>query len=105
MNVELIEVERKSDEIFFNVYDKDTNSIVGILFTVGDEIAYEIKPEFRCQGAATQALMKIISKINRPVLSIMYDNIASMRVAEKAGFTLIRSDKIFQIYHYNGPKK
>lgn len=54
--IELMEVERKQNELFFNVVDKDTNLEIGILFTIGNHVAYEIKPEFRGQGAATEAL-------------------------------------------------
>ncbi len=104
MNVELLEIERKQNELFFNIIDKDTNLDIGILFTVDNHVAYEIKPEFRGQGAATDALKLITSQIKNPVLEITYNNIASKRVALKSGYTLVKVQPPFEIYEYFNEK-
>lgn len=33
MNIDLVEIENKNSELFFNIINKDNNDIVGILFT------------------------------------------------------------------------
>jgi predicted acetyltransferase len=101
MNVVLVEIENKQDELVFNIVDRDININIGILFTVGNHIAYEIKPEFRGQGAATAALKKITSQMKKPVLEITYNNIASKKVALKAGYSLVRIESPFEIYEYS----
>ncbi len=62
-----------------------------------EEIMYEIYKEFRGNGYATEALktvMKIAFKHKKkPVLVIHKDNIASQRVAQKAGFYIISSNR------------
>lgn len=98
MNVKLIEVEKVKDELTFDIVDSDINTVIGILFTVGNHIAYEIWPQFRGNGAATDALKLITSKIDRPVLEIKYNNIASQKVALKSGYKLIRNEYPFGIY-------
>lgn len=100
MNVELIEVEKKQKESFFNIIDKDTNMNIGILFTVNNHIAYEIYPNFRGQGAATEALRLITSQIKNPILEITSNNIASKKVALKAGYTLVKNQCQFEIFEY-----
>lgn len=101
MKIELVEIDRKEDELFFEIIDRDTNVNVGILFTVGSHIAYEIYPQFRKQGIATESLKYITFKINRPILEITSDNFASKRVAEKAGYKLTRMEYPFEIYEYS----
>ena len=101
MNIELIEVEKKKNELFFNVIDTDINTQIGILFTIDNHIAYEIYPQFRGQGAATDALKIITEKIDKPVLEIAADNVASKKVALKAGYTLVRKTPSFEFYEYS----
>lgn len=101
MNIQLIEIEKKKNELFFNVIDRDINTQIGILFTIDNHIAYEIYPEFRGQGAATDALKIITKKINKPVLEISIDNIASKKVALKAGYTLVKKTASFEFYGYS----
>lgn len=98
MNIKLIEVSNRNNEMFFNIFDSDIQEIIGILFTVGDSVAYEIKEEFRGQGAATDALKKVLEKIKNPKLEITFNNIPSIKVAKKAGFKLIRTEGSFGIY-------
>lgn len=86
--------------MFFDIVDQDINATVGILFTVGSHVAYEVYDEFRNQGIATQALKYITSKINRPVLEIKYNNMASKAVALNAGYKLNRVEHPFEIYEY-----
>lgn len=100
MTVELEEVEKKQNELFFNIIDRDTNSKIGILFTVNNHVAYEIKPEYRGQGAATDALKIITLQIKNPVLEIKYNNIASKKVALKSGYTLVEEQPPFEIYKH-----
>ena len=100
MDVELVELENKRGELFFNIVDKITKLEIGILFTVNNNVAYEIKPEFRGKGAATNALKLITSQIKRPVLEIKHNNIASKRVAIKSGYVLVREQSSFEIYEY-----
>lgn len=105
MNIQLIEIENKGNELFFNVIDKDTDILVGILFTVANHIAYEIKPEFRGNGAATAALKIITSQINRPILEISSNNFASKKVALKAGYSLVKNEQHFEIYEFLNENK
>ena len=98
MNIHLVEVSNQNGEMFFNIFDSDIDENIGILFTVGDNVAYEIKEEFRGKGAATEALKKSLEKIKKPKLEITFYNIPSMKVAKKAGFKLIRTEGDFCIY-------
>lgn len=100
MNIELVEIERKKDELFFNIVDKDTDTNVGILFTVGNHVAYEVYPEFRSRGIATESLKDITSRIKSPILEITSDNLASKKVAEKVGYRLTKMEYPFEIYEY-----
>lgn len=101
MNIELVEVDKNKNELFFNVMDTSINTQIGILFTIDNHIAYEIYPEFRGQGAATDALKIITKKINKPVLEISVNNTASKKVALKAGYTLVRETASFEFYEYS----
>ena len=47
MNIDLVEIENKNSELFFNIINKDNNDIVGILFTVENHIAYEVYEKYR----------------------------------------------------------
>lgn len=105
MNVELVEEDRKDNELFFSIFDKDTGNIVGILFTVGDHVAYEVFEMYRNQGAATQALRSITSKMNRPLLDIRKDNIYSIRTAKRVGYKLIETGGPFELYAYDNERK
>ena len=98
MNIDLVEIERKKSELFFNIVNKDNNDVVGILFTVENHIAYEVYEEYRNQGIATDALKQITGKIDRPILEIKYDNMASKAVALKAGYSLVRRETSYDIY-------
>lgn len=98
MNIKLIEVSNRNNEMFFNIFDSDIQEIIGILFTVGDSVAYEIKEEFRGQGAATDALKKVLDRLKNPKLEITFNNLPSIKVAKKAGFKLIRTEGSFGIY-------
>ena len=98
MNIDLVERERKKGELFFNIVNKDNNDVVGILFTVENHIAYEVYEEYRNQGIATDALKQITERIEKPILEIKYDNIASKKVALKSGYTLVRRETSYDIY-------
>jgi predicted acetyltransferase len=98
MNIQLLEIENKNGKLFFNIVDRDTNLTVGIIFTVANHIAYEIEPEFRGYGIATEALKIVTSKIDKPTLEITYNNIASKKVALKAGYVLVKNEPLFEIY-------
>ena len=100
MNVDIKEIGRNdsTNELEFNIVDIDTNTTVGFLFTAGNHIAYEVWPEFRGNNIATDALKKITRRISHPVLEITHDNMASQRVATKAGYKLVRNNSIFGIY-------
>lgn len=100
MRIELVEKEIKGEELFFEIVDMDTNTNVGILFTVGSSIAYEVYPDFRRQGIATESLKRITSKIDRPILEITSNNIASKKVANDAGYKLVKIEGTFEIYEY-----
>ena len=98
MNIDLVERERKKGELFFNIVNKDNNDVVGILFTVENHIAYEVYEEYRNQGIATDALKQITERIEKTILEIKYDNIASKKVALKSGYTLVRRETSYDIY-------
>lgn len=101
MNIKLTLTKETEGELWFDIIDQDTNSNIGYLFTIGNHIAYEIKEEFRGKGAATEALRLITKKLNRPVLEITHDNLASKRVAEKVGYVLARENRALEIYMQN----
>ena len=98
MNIDLVEIENKNSELFFNIINKDNNDIVGILFTVENHIAYEVYEKYRNQGIATVALKLITERIEKPILDIKCDNIASKKVALKSGYTLVRRETSYDIY-------
>ncbi len=56
------------------------------------EISYEVFKEYRNHGYATEALEEVMkiafSNGRNPILVIDYDNIASTKVAKKAGFSV-----------------
>lgn len=105
MDVYLEEIEKKSNELFFKIIDRDTNQKVGILFTVGNHIAFEVYEKFQGQGAATDALKIITSRIPNPVLEITYNNVASKKVALKAGYVFQKRNPLFDIYEYSPENK
>lgn len=105
MNIYLEEVTNDKGELFFNIRDKDTNQKVGILFTVDNHIAYEVYEEFQGQGAATDALRIITSTLPNPVLEITFDNIASKKVALKAGYVFKQRVPGFDIYEHSDEGK
>jgi len=105
MNIKLIEVSNQGNEMFFDIYDEDLKEKVGILFTMSGHIAYEIKPEFRCRGMATEALRKVLQKIDRPILEITFSNVPSIKVAKKLGFSLKRTEGEFGIYERDSLKR
>ncbi|MBE6154676.1 MAG: GNAT family N-acetyltransferase [Firmicutes bacterium] len=105
MNIKLIEVKSQNNELFFNIYDQDINKNIGILFTSLNHVAYEIYPEYRGQGAATEAVKKLLERIENPILEITFTNIPSIKVAKKAGFTLRRIEGEFGIYEHNHLKR
>ncbi len=105
MNIELVEEERNGNELFFSIFDKDTGNIVGILFTVENHVAYEVYEQYRNQGAATQVLRAITSKMNRPLLDIRKDNIYSIKTAKRVGYKLIESGGPFDIYTYENTSR
>lgn len=115
MNIDIVEIGRndKTQKVEFNIVDTDNNETVGYLFTAGvnanddieTHVAYEVWPEFRGNNVATDALKKITGRIAHPVLEITHDNMASKRVAIKAGYTLVRSGKYFEMYECSTKKK
>lgn len=105
MNIKLIEVNNKNEELFFNIYDEDIDKNIGILFTVSNHIAYEIEPEYRGKGAATEAVKKILERIDKPILEITFKNIPSIKVAKKVGFSLQRIEGEYGIYEYKPMKR
>ena len=107
MNIKLEEVtrDRDNEEIFYNIINADNNDEVGILFTIQNHIAYEVYPKYRGQGIATDALKYITSKLNKPTLEIQLNNVASKKVALKAGYSLIKTEGNFEIYEIDKKKK
>lgn len=101
MKIELIEVQREKRELFFDIVDAITKIKIGILFTIDNHIAYEIKEEFRGKGAATEALRLITSRIKNPTLEIANNNIASKKVALKSGYVLVKQQLTLEIYKYS----
>lgn len=107
MNIKLEEVmrDKENKEVFYNIINVDNGDEVGILFTIEDHIAYEVYEKYRGQGIATDALKYITSKLNKPSLEIQLNNIASKKVALKAGYTLVKTEGNFEIYHMESKKK
>ena len=56
--------------------------------------------EFRGNGAATAALREVTKKLHNPVLEIDINNMASKRVALKAGYALVEKDHKWEIYKF-----
>lgn len=107
MNIKLEELTRDKDnsEVFYNIINADNGDNVGILFTVENHIAYEVYEKYRGQGIATDALKYISKIINKPSLEIYVNNVASKKVALKAGYTLAKTEGDFEIYHMDKKKK
>ena len=111
MNIDIREIDSdyESLEMEFNIVDVDNNETVGYLFVarVCEEthIAYEVWEEYRGNDVATNALKMITERLSRPVLEIARDNMASKRVAMKAGYTLVKSNVYFDIYEFYDNKK
>lgn len=107
MNIELHETIRddKNHEIFYDVINSDNKDVVGVIFTINNHIAYEIEEKYRGNGIATEALKYITSKLNRPVLEIQINNVASKKVALKAGYTFVKTKGNFDIYQKYKKKK
>ena len=104
MMVDIVEIGRNEEnkELQFSILDLDTGNDMGFLFTVGNHIAYEVWPEYRGNNVATTALRAVTTKIDRPVLEIKFDNVASKRVALKAGYSLTGIEDGFEMYEYSG---
>ncbi len=102
--ITIIEKKDKSSdgEKFFDIILN--NQKIGILFTVLEHIAYEIKPEFRGHGYATEALKlatkEIAEEYGKSILEIHKNNIASTKVALKSGYVLIGKDGEYNMYHH-----
>ena len=68
----------------------DGKAIGRIAICANEEITYEVCKEYQAKGYATEALkevMKIALKNDKkPLLQIHRNNIASQKVAQKAGF-------------------
>ena len=94
--------KQTSDEKFFDIMLD--NQKIGILFTVLEHIAYEIKSEFRGHGYATEALKlatkQVAYEYGKSVLEIHVNNIASARVALKSGYVLVGKDGEYNMYHH-----
>ena len=105
MNIKLKLIEEKEDELWFDIVDEDSHEKVGYLFTVGEHIAYEVEEKYRGKGIATICLKEITKRFKNPVLEITYDNLASQRVAQKAGYVLVRENPLLQFYAYPKSKK
>ena len=63
------------------------------------EVGYWVGKEYWGKGIATKALAEFLSQVNtRPLVAhVAKHNIASRRVLEKCGFTLIKEDKYYNI--------
>ncbi len=95
----LAEVERKwqgSDERTFAIVDQESNRFLGavsIRLRDGGSIGYWLSREARSQGVMSEAVGAVVEwaraehGIERLCILAHPDNVASQRVAEKAGFT------------------
>lgn len=81
------------------------NKKIGILFTIFEHIAYEIYPEFRGNGYATEALKlatkEIAREYGKSILEIHINNVASSKVALKSGYVLIKTNGEFNMYRHS----
>ena len=61
------------------------------------EIGYEIEPEFRRRGIASEAVHAVVRSLNVGLLSAQArsDNLASRRILEKSGFALASSKLVW----------
>ena len=68
------------------------------------EVGYEIEPEFRGQGIASEAVGAVVGGLGVPLLSAQArsDNVASRRVLEKVGFE-VASSKLVWSYGEDAP--
>lgn len=107
MNIDIIEDPKVKDSkyISYTIVNLDNNEEVGYIFVLDNHIAYEIFQKYRRQGIATYALKYITTKLDRPVLEIQINNIPSKKTALKAGYTFIKNEGNFDIYHYDKKKK
>ncbi|WP_137169149.1 GNAT family N-acetyltransferase [Marinomonas sp. FW-1] len=65
------------------------------------EVSWTVAPEARGKGIAHQMLSKLVHSFNEPLVAqVKPDNIASMKVAERAGFVLDKQENgvLFYIY-------
>jgi len=85
----LMMLDRKADRIVGWIYLTDVDE-----YARSAEIGYGVRPHAHGQGFATEALVAVsrwaltAGGLQRTWLSINTDNLASMRVAQKAAFTL-----------------
>lgn len=89
------EAWRASPERTFAVADVERDEFLGVVtvrLREGGAVGYWLKPEARGRGVMTQAVCAVVEwargehGIDRLVLTAHPDNVASQRVAEKAGF-------------------
>ena len=99
--VERIDKRHDGERFFDIILD---NKKIGILFTILEHIAYEIKPEFRGHGYATEALRlatrEIVAEYGKSILEIHVNNVASKKVALKSGYVLVGKDGEYNMYHH-----
>jgi RimJ/RimL family protein N-acetyltransferase len=89
------EAWRMTPERTFAVADGERDEFLGVVtvrLREGGSVGYWLKPEARGRGVMTQAVRAVVEwacveqGIERLVLTAHPDNVASQRVAEKAGF-------------------
>lgn len=94
-------------ETSYDVYLKGSNYVIGnvTIMHVIKQIWYRIDSRFCNKGYATEAVAKVLevtANKDELYLDIHHSNQASIRVAEKLGFTLSSSDSVY--YQYRLPQ-
>jgi RimJ/RimL family protein N-acetyltransferase len=92
----------------YTLYLNDDKQAIGeVIVMIDGELCYQIYEESDMkQGYMTEALKAIIANYNNNVIcTINNDNIASIKTAERLGFSLKSSDKIASTYVKKYKKK
>lgn len=99
--------------IYWAVVTKDTDKLIGTCgfnnwsrVNARAEISYDISHDYWNQGIATEAVTAIsnfaldVMLVNRVQATVVFDNVASMRVLEKSGY--VREGKLANYYVLRG---
>ena len=101
MEVVLKEVYNKPGEMFYYIIKPENSEILGLIFSIGNSVAYEVMEQYRGHGIATQALIAFSKKLKKPRLEIKFDNFSSKKVAQNSGYILVKIEYPFEIYEIN----